>query len=166
MRRLLAWLAVVIMVSGSAACMAGTGATAGSGGQAPSRSGSLTQSSPLQQPAATTAVENAFPGTIAWRLGDPGPESAIEGYADRVSVLPGESFRLFVSTTATGFHAAAYRMGWYGGRRGREVWHSHHLTGYRQPAASVSTPLNTVTADWRPSLVVSTDGWPEGDYLI
>jgi hypothetical protein len=57
-------------------------------------------------------------------------------------------------------------MGWYGGRRGREVWHSQHLTGYRQPAASLSSPLNTVTADWRPSLVVSTDGWPEGDYLI
>jgi hypothetical protein len=167
MRRLFAWLAVAIMVFGSAACMARTGATAGSGSQAPSRSGSLTQRSPVQQPAAsTTAVENALPGTTAWRLGDPGPEPAIEGYADRVSVLPGESFRLFVSTTATGFHAVAYRMGWYGGRRGREVWHSDHLTGHRQPPATVSSPLNTVTADWSPSLVVPTDGWPEGDYLI
>src|SRR5262245_29976424 len=159
MRLSFGWLAVVIMISGSAACMARTGAPAGSASRAPSRSGPLTHRSPLEQPTAnTTAAENALPGTTAWRLGDPGLEPAIEGYADRVSVLPGESFRLFVSTTATGFRAAAYRMGWYGGRRGREVWQSHQLTGYRQPAATISSPLNTVTANWRPSLVVSTDG--------
>jgi len=167
MRRLCTWVAVVIMVSGSAACMARSGTTAGSGGQVASGSSPLTDASPIHSPSVgTTGAENALPGTTAWRLRNPGPEHAIEGYADRVSVLPGESFRLFVSTTAAGFEAVAYRMGWYGGRRGREVWRSPHLTGYRQGAATISSPLNTVTADWRPSLVVTTTGWPEGDYLI
>jgi hypothetical protein len=167
MRRLCTWLAVVIMVSGSAACMARPGASVASGNRAPSRSSPLARRSFVHEPGANTAAaENALPGTAGWQLGDPGPEHAIEGFADRVSVRRGESFRLFVSTTATAFQATAYRMGWYGGRRGREVWRSHHLTGYRQGAATISSPLNTVTAEWRPSLVVSTAGWPEGDYLI
>ncbi|WP_158718067.1 hypothetical protein [Streptomyces sp. NRRL F-2664] len=33
----------------------------------------------------------------------PGPTRAVEGFADRVSVLPGESFGLYVSTTAPRF---------------------------------------------------------------
>ena len=167
MRRLCMWLSMVILVSGSEACMARSGTTVGSGGQVVSTSSPLTGPLPMHQPSiGATVAENALAGTTAWRLGDRGPDHAIEGYADRVSVLPGESFRLFVSTTAPGFEAVAYRMGWYGGRRGREVWRSPHLTGYRQAAVSISSPLNTVTADWRPSLVVTTTGWPEGDYLI
>jgi hypothetical protein len=30
----------------------------------------------------------------------------------------------------------------------------------------VSSPLSTIEADWKPSLTVSTAGWPDGDYLI
>src|SRR5262245_24918855 len=130
MRRFCTWLAMVVMAAGSAACMGRSDTTVGSGGQVVSTSSPLTGPSPIHQPiVGTPNAENALPGTTAWRLGNPGPEHAIEGYADRVSVLPGESFRLFVSTTAAGFEAVAYRMGWYGGRRGRKVWRSPHLTG-------------------------------------
>jgi hypothetical protein len=63
---------------------------------------------------------NRVPGAVAtrdWHIRKVGAEHEIEGYADQVSVLPGESFRLFVSTTARGFTVEAFRMGWYGGRR-------------------------------------------------
>jgi hypothetical protein len=39
----------------------------------------------------------------------------MQGFADRSDVLPGGSFRLFVSTNAPNFRVPAFRMGWYGG---------------------------------------------------
>ncbi|MBO0830170.1 MAG: hypothetical protein J2P24_20540 [Streptosporangiales bacterium] len=111
-------------------------------------------------------AENARPGTSAWRITRRGPASAIEGFADHTSVRPGQPFRLYVSTTARGFTATAFRVGWYGGRQGRLVWRSGHVVGRRQPRATVSAHLHTVTAPWRPSLAVRTTGWPVGDYLV
>ena len=164
LRRVTSSLVLVIAISGPAACASRSGPTAVPAPRPPaSQVGQSSEAGPGTNP---TAAENARTGTTAWRLSNRGPEHAIEGYADRASVLPGESFQLYVSTTATGFYAVAYRMGWYGGRRGREVWRSHHVRGYRQLAATVELPLNTVTANWQPSLVVHTAGWPEGDYLI
>lgn len=86
--------------------------------------------------------------------------------AGRVSVLPGETFRVYASTTARSFHVTAYRMGWYGGRQGRVVWRSGPVPGRRQAAPKVSGATRTVTAPWRPSLTVATVGWPEGMYLL
>lgn len=114
----------------------------------------------------SVAKENELPGTDAWRLRDPGPTDAIEGFADKVSVLPGGSFRLFVSTTAAGFRVEAFRMGWYQGKQGREVWVSGHERGHRQGGPKVIPGIYEVYAPWRPSMTVSTKGWPEGDYLL
>ena len=38
---------------------------------------------------------------------------AIDGYADQQSVLPGQTFRLYVSTTANSFRVKAFCFGWY-----------------------------------------------------
>ncbi|WP_433891825.1 N,N-dimethylformamidase beta subunit family domain-containing protein [Streptomyces sp. CA-111067] len=114
----------------------------------------------------SVARENALPGTSDWRLRDPGRTNAIEGYANRVSVLPGQSFTLYVSTTAAGFHVEAFRMGWYGGKQGRQVWASGQFHGQRQAGPKVVPGIYEVTAPWRPSAVVSTKGWPPGDYLL
>jgi N,N-dimethylformamidase beta subunit-like protein len=114
----------------------------------------------------TVAAENTRQGTDAWWVRHPGPDRAIEGYADRVAVDPGESFRLLVSTTSAGFTANAYRMGWYGGKQGRHVWSSGRIAGTLQPQAELRAPYNTVVAPWKPSLTVDTTGWPEGCYLI
>jgi hypothetical protein len=113
-----------------------------------------------------TVAENARPGTRDWRVGRTGAEHEIEGYADHVSVLPGESFRLFVSTTAKGFEVEAFRMGWYGGTQARRIWVSSHQKGVRQAPAKVIAPTNTVTAPWGPSLTVPTQDWPVGSYLL
>ncbi|MDJ0342458.1 hypothetical protein QMK24_13180 [Streptomyces sp. PH10-H1] len=110
--------------------------------------------------------ENSLPGTTAWKLKNPGPQNAIEGYADRVSVDPGENFGLYVSTPARDFQVQAYRMGWYGGKQGRLVWESSHTRGMRQAAAQMTPQIYMARATWKRSLEVSTKGWPEGDYRL
>lgn len=115
---------------------------------------------------APAVAENSRPGTAAWRVTKAGGEHAIEGFADRVSVLPGQPFRLFVSTTARGWTVTAFRMGWYAGKQARAVWTSPRQAGARQAAAKTAGPTHTVTAPWRPSLTVSTGGWPAGSYLL
>jgi hypothetical protein len=111
-------------------------------------------------------AENDRPGTKDWRVRRTGAEHEIEGYADHVSVLPGESFRLFVSTTSGHYTVRAFRMGWYGGAQARLVWTSERLPGSVQAPAQVDRKTNTVSAPWRPSLTVPTGGWPEGSYLL
>ena len=67
------------------------------------------------------AVENRRPGTTAWQ-GHEEQGSAIEGYASEVSVLPGESIHLHVSTApSASYEVEVYRLGWYGGPGGRLV---------------------------------------------
>lgn len=56
----------------------------------------------------------------------------MEGYTDKVSVVPREGFGLYVSTTAPGFRVSAYRIGWYGGAQARLVWRSGRVPGRRQ----------------------------------
>ncbi|MDF9815034.1 N,N-dimethylformamidase beta subunit family domain-containing protein [Streptomyces sp. SPB162] len=121
---------------------------------------------PLDMDSWSVARENERPGTTAWRLRDPGPSNAIEGFADQVGVTSGESFRLFVSTTARSFHVEAFRMGWYQGKQGRKIWSSIAQHGQRQAAATTVPGIYLVSAPWKPSLTVSTRDWPQGSYLL
>src|SRR5712691_2894619 len=61
------------------------------------------------RPGASTAVA----GDPGWRITHPGHLYQLAGFADHTDVLPGGSFRLFVSTTAASFTVRAFRMGWY-----------------------------------------------------
>ncbi|GAB3666181.1 hypothetical protein GCM10027589_31210 [Actinocorallia lasiicapitis] len=114
----------------------------------------------------TAAPENERPGTADWKITKRGEPDEIEGYADHVSVRPGEAFRLYVSTTRASFRAEAFRIGWYGGRGARLVWESGATAGARQPAAKIDPATYTVKAPWKPSLDVQATDWPEGSYLI
>ena len=114
-----------------------------------------------------TAPDTASPaGTPGWQLTHPGPEHAIEGFADRVSVTPGEPVRLFVSTTAPHYTVTAFRIGAYEGSDALSVWTSPPQAGSQQPAAVVQEPTHTVVAPWTPSLTVDTAGWAPGNYLL
>ncbi|WP_317620468.1 N,N-dimethylformamidase beta subunit family domain-containing protein [Streptomyces sp. CBMA156] len=115
---------------------------------------------------AAPKAERTLPGNPDWEITDPGPDGAIEGFADRVSVLPGESFGLHVSTPATAFTVSAYRMGWYDGARARLVWRREHVPGGRQAAPHVDQETRTVLTGWQRTLAVDTAGWPEGAYLL
>ncbi|SCF85475.1 hypothetical protein GA0115256_12471, partial [Streptomyces sp. DconLS] len=110
--------------------------------------------------------ERDAPGTAAWRLGPTGPPDAVSGYPDRVSVTPGESFGLRVSTTAAAFRVSAFRIGWYGGAGARRIWASGRTPGRARAAPRVLAATRTVFTDWPVTLPVDTTGWPEGAYLL
>ena len=93
--------------------------------------------------------ENALPGDPSWRITHPGHLYQLEGFADRADVLPGTSFRLFVSTTARSFRVRAFRMGWYGGDLARLVWTSPATPGRYQPGAKIVQPGSMAVAPWR-----------------
>lgn len=112
------------------------------------------------------SAQSGTPGTPGWQVTRPGPEHAIEGFADHTSVLPGQPVQLFVSTSSPTFTVTAYRMGAYLGSEAHQVWASAPQPGVRQPPPSVAPDTHTVTAPWRPTLEVATDGWLPGDYLL
>ncbi|HVW42647.1 MAG TPA: N,N-dimethylformamidase beta subunit family domain-containing protein, partial [Amycolatopsis sp.] len=113
-----------------------------------------------------TAGGSAQRGTPDWELTHPGPEHAIEGFADHTSVLPGDQVRLFVSTTAAHYTVTAFRMGAYQDSDALRVWGSPPQPGHRQAPAVLQAPTSTVVAPWQPSLTVPTAGWQAGDYLF
>src|SRR5579859_2749958 len=135
MRRALA-AAVAAMALGAvpllAACTSGGTATA-------------TGTGPTANPTAGTAqaqafpeTENLLPGTGAWRITDQGGPDAIEGYASAQSVLPGQPFQLFASTTSKSFRVEAFRFGWYQGNQARLVWTSPPVPGRQQAGPGIS----------------------------
>jgi len=110
--------------------------------------------------------ENSLPGDPDWEIRDLGAPDAIMGYAGAASVLTGESFPLFVSTSSPGFRVHAFRLGWYGGDGAREVWQSGSLGGHQQNSPSLTGATNTVQTNWDPAIEVPTDDWPAGTYLL
>ncbi len=153
-----AGIAVALVATlGAAAC------SAGSRSAAPSP----VTSAPAHRVAAPPfpVAENERPGTSAWRITDLGPADAINGYADQQSVLPGQSFRLYVSTTATSFRVDAFRFGWYSGHQARLVWASARVRGQLQTAVDIAPGTHMMTAPWRPSMTITTTNWP-ASYLL
>ncbi len=151
--------AVLAALLPAAACSGGSSSAAH---PPPTSTPSARATSPPPFPVA----ENRRPGTSAWRIAHLGADDAIEGYADQQSVLPGQSFRLYVSTTARSFRVEAFRFGWYSGHQARLVWASGPVRGRHQTAVRTAPGTHMVTASWQPSLTVATRGWPPGSYLL
>jgi hypothetical protein len=128
------------------------------------------------------AQENSKPGTVEWlvqytRFDDPITlasyplnrrlrSSAIEGYASRTSLLPGETVDFMVSMANPGnFLLDIYRLGYYGGKGGR---HMARLGSFK--AGPQKVPMMTVErlreCAWEKSasLTIPKD-WPSGVYL-
>jgi hypothetical protein len=142
----------------AAACSAGNG-PAGT-----TRTAAAPTAAPAAQP--FPASENVKKGTSAWTITDQGPAEAINGYADQQSVLPGQSFRLYVSTTARSFRVDAFRFGYYHGHDARLVWASNPVRGELQAKVDIAPGTHMVTVPWRPSMTVTTTNWPVGAYLL
>ena len=117
--------------------------------------------------AAWVQQENARPGTAAWCIYGHAIPSTLDGYADRVSALPGERVTLYVSCDTASFHVEAYRMGWYGGLGGRLLWRSPTVPGVVQPPPVFTPGINMVECHWNPSASFTVGrNWPPGDYLL
>jgi hypothetical protein len=114
----------------------------------------------------TAVPERDLPGDADFWINSAGPADAVEGYADQVSIRPGQDFTLHVSTTGSSFRVSAYRVGWYRGAQARLVWRSDEIRGRRQHEVSFASATRTVATRWAPALNVPTGGWPEGAYLL
>jgi len=152
-------LAVLLAVLGTAC--SGTGQHAGQATSRPS-----TSAGAARDVTENTQAENARPGDPYWRITHPARLYQLAGFTDHSEVLPGGTFRLFVSTTAPSFTVHAYRMGWYGGDLARLVWTSPHTQGHLQPGPKIVQPGSMAIAPWRPSLTITTTDWPAGSYLL
>jgi hypothetical protein len=116
-----------------------------------------------------TIAENQRPGTTDWQLsGGPPQAGTIAGFANLTYAAAGQTVQLYVTTTAPTFHAVAYRMGWYQGNGGRQVWSSPEVTGQVQPPCPLTRGINMVScANWSASLTIPiTASFVQGEYLI
>lgn len=90
----------------------------------------------------------------------------IEGYAGRMSVLPGDRLAVYVRTRARNYSATVYRMGYYRGAGANLMMASKSLAGTQQPLCPVEA-RGMVECRWRKSFSLAVQPtWPSGVYLI
>lgn len=113
-------------------------------------------------------AQNKLPGTTAWEISGHQSPGYIEGFAGLNYAEVGDRVGLYVSTSAMSFRVTAYRMGYYDGKGGHEVWRSGVIGGHAQPSCRLTAGINMVScADWHRSLVMPiTRAFYQGDYLL
>ncbi|MET9275264.1 N,N-dimethylformamidase beta subunit family domain-containing protein [Kribbella sp. NPDC003557] len=119
----------------------------------------------------TTVAENAKPGTGAWVIPTTmnGPLAA---YLTKVSATCGNTVDLKV-TSGRPVSVVAYRIGYYQGLGGREVWRRDGVPTVVQPAPTIGGTANghplrmASAANWSRTLTIPIDrNWIPGTYLI
>lgn len=128
----------------------------------------LTANGPDGVTSTAIVAENAKPGTTAWRISGQPSTGFIQAFADTTYASVGQTVGLYVSTSSPSFVVHAYRMGWYGGTGGREVWTSPPTPGNQQPACPTDHSTNMVScSDWSKSLALPiTTAFVQGDYML
>lgn len=134
---------------------------------------------PARVPRNPIQMENALPGTSAWRITRPSapcPDSSlpgsrppcIEGYANLTSVNAGSPIAFFVNAVpATTYSLAVFRLGWYQGKGGRLLLQAPTLTATAQPACPVNPELRMVFCQWTRSYTRTVPStWTSGVYLV
>lgn len=115
-------------------------------------------------------TENRRPGTRGWNAPAAAARS-IEGYASEVSVGPGGTIQLHVSTTPTGrYRVEVFRLGWYGGAGSRLVACVPSCTSDKPGVSRQLPPFDPTTgllrAGWPVTDRVRVGGnWASGYYV-
>ena len=122
------------------------------------------------------AEENAKQGSPDWVIPSEKLASGdeITGYTTNLRPVSGNTVTLrATSHVASSFDITAYRVGYYGGAEARAVWSKSNVSVIHQPNAhffkkdSGGRIINEVNAsNWSNTLSFSTNGWPEGNYLL
>ncbi len=126
------------------------------------------------RPAPSVSAENSHPGTSAWRL--PGPPSdvgglargGVSGYVAAEAVSPGQIETIYASAPGSArIQIRIFRMGWYGGRGGREVLDSVPLATVRQPQCPHDFETGLTECRWHPTLSFRVPpALPSGVYIV
>lgn len=147
----------------------GLGSRAAGTGTAGSTAAPTTTSPATAAPGSVAALtaENAKSGTRAWKQPAAGAagDDALAGFLSAPSARPGDALDLFVQSRLGSWTATAYRIGWYAGTGGRQVWASTPQPAVTQPAAQIRAG-GEVYAPWHRSFTLDTATWPEGTYLV
>src|SRR5438105_8317352 len=118
------------------------------------------QANPIEQ-------ENLQAGTTAWQLTKPAGNREIEGYASLTSVPVGGDIDLFVNTQATSSSLTVYRMGWYGGKGGRQVLGPQTRPGVHQVTPTADSVTGLIECNWTdPFRINVPSSWVSGIYLV
>jgi hypothetical protein len=100
------------------------------------------------------------PPTATWQVEPPTAPGEIEGYASQVSVAPGDTLALHVSTApAADYRVEFYRLGWYGGQGGTFLGCLPH--GCATDEQGAAEPAGTPD----PSTGELAESWPTTDTL-
>jgi len=128
----------------AAATGAGGGASGQPDGGSPPGNSNPARPSPI-------ATENSLPGNASWHLSN--FTAALGVYTDRTSYLPGDtvSARAASAGGATTGTWQLWRMGYYGGARGRLIASGGPVPIQAQPANLVDPATGAVTAPWNVS---------------
>jgi hypothetical protein len=119
------------------------------------------------RPAGWAKTENAKPGDSSWRSSFDADTDTVAGYLDKVSAACGDTLALHLSGYVSSASVTAYRMGWYGGAGGREVWSSSHVPVSASPVKNSGAPTYTVEASWPVAeRIPVTPAWTPGYYLL
>src|SRR5438477_12836948 len=111
--------------------------------------------------------ENLQAGTTAWQLTSPADNRQIEGYASLTSVPVGRDIDLFVNTQDSSYSLTVYRMGWYGGKGGRQVFGPQTLTGVQQVTPTADPTTLLIECHWtNPFTLHVPTSWVSGIYLV
>jgi hypothetical protein len=123
----------------------------------------LTEDTPVR-------AENKRSGTLDWLPGSrSGDDRAhqIKAFASTTSVNLGGAIDFHVSLAEPQTYTIAiYRLGYYGGQRGRLVHTSPTLAGVTQPPAVTEPETGMISCAWSPSWTLSVPAnWTSGLYL-
>ncbi|BAZ13038.1 Ig domain protein group 1 domain protein [Calothrix sp. NIES-4071] len=117
-------------------------------------------------------IENIKPGTSDWQLTKPAINHEIEGYASLTSVNRGDQIKLFVKTKDPGYTIELYRMGWYGGKGGRQVAPAVFRKAVKQSEPIIDEATGLIECDWKdpyvlkiPNNIDDASQWASGFYL-
>ncbi|MGW1344553.1 N,N-dimethylformamidase beta subunit family domain-containing protein [Kribbella sp. NPDC002412] len=119
----------------------------------------------------TTIAENAKPGTGAWVI-PAAMNGPLAAYLTKVSAACGSTVDLKV-TSGRPVSVVAYRMGYYQGLGGREIWRRDGVPTVVQPTPTIGGTANgndlrmASAANWSRTLSIPvTADWVPGTYLI
>jgi hypothetical protein len=118
--------------------------------------------------ASWVVAENAHKGTTAWQIPLSNTPNVIAGFADHDDATLGQTVTFYVTTPSPTYSVTAYRMGWYHGAGGRQIWASKTLVASSQPACGFTMGVNLVSCtNWAPSFHLKlTKAFVQGDYLF
>jgi len=114
-------------------------------------------------------TENLKAGTGSWRLTRPANDaiSQAKGYADRLSVTPGQTIRFHIAVNPSQqYSLRIYRLGYYQGLGGRQVWARTNITGRIKGRCPMNATTGQSTCAWSSDVSLQIPaGWVTGIYV-